>query len=209
MPPEPPTSKFTVNLDLDTDGRFERLTHDVGQAVGRLPSHRGLRYPSRADVLRALLLVAEQDARVRHAVQAEVRAEGVRRNPFDELTAIAGVLYPIAPTMDGPEAQESLSDQAADIEYVAGSMYDDRAAASERLEQIALNIERLAARYGGYDGLRPLLDLAHRLQVVRDALEPAAMRAECPRCRQPIRVAVGPDGLEQHNDQAGVRCAPA
>lgn len=199
--------RFTLDFDGDDDTRITRLTNRLAEAIGRVPSHRGMRHPSRADLLRALLVVAENDGRVWAAVEREIRAEVARRNPSDEVKAVAKIAHHLGPTMDGPEAQDHLADRAALLDQIAGELYDDRGWASERLGQTALALEQLGAAAGGYEGLRPLLDLAGRLQVVRDALEPAALRAECPRCRQLIRVTADRDGVERHNTQSGSPCS--
>lgn len=66
--PAPPTTapprKFTAQLDVLTDERFGRITSHVGQKLGRIAGRRqdgakGGRLPSRADVLRALVALAE------------------------------------------------------------------------------------------------------------------------------------------------------
>ncbi|MEJ2865967.1 hypothetical protein [Actinomycetospora flava] len=69
------TTRFSVNLDADDDTRFERLVRGLADDVGRVPSHRGRRYPSRADLLRAMLAVTERDPEVRAAVHAHVRSQ--------------------------------------------------------------------------------------------------------------------------------------
>lgn len=197
--------RFTADLDEDDDTRFTRLTHELAERVGRVPSHRGLRHPSRVDLLRALLAVATNDGRVRSAVEREVRIEVARRNPSDEVTAVASAAHRLAPMMETPEAQDHLAERAALLDQVSAELYDDRGWASERIGQTALALERLGATAGGYNGLRPLLDLAARLQIVRDALEPDTRRAECHRCRQPIRIRSS-GGLERHNTQSGSPC---
>lgn len=53
--------KFTALLELATAGRFERLTADM-RSVGRLAAGR---YPSRADLLRAVLALMEADPDLR------------------------------------------------------------------------------------------------------------------------------------------------
>jgi hypothetical protein len=69
------TTRFSVNLDTEADRRFERLVRGLADDIGRMPSHRGRRFPSRADLLRAMLTVTDRDPEVRAAVRDQVRAE--------------------------------------------------------------------------------------------------------------------------------------
>lgn len=73
--------KFTALLDADTDARFGQLLADVRGQVGavatRTDGHGRTRAgydPSRADLLRALLVVAENDPAVRVAVYDQIRS---------------------------------------------------------------------------------------------------------------------------------------
>lgn len=61
--------KFTAVLDASVSDRFERVTADM-RAVGRLA---GGRYPSRADVLRAVLALVEEDDDLLDRVRERVR----------------------------------------------------------------------------------------------------------------------------------------
>lgn len=77
--PERPR-KFTALLDADTDARFGRVLADLRNAVGRIATredgagHVRAGYDlSRADLLRALLVVAEDDPTVGAAVFEQVR----------------------------------------------------------------------------------------------------------------------------------------
>lgn len=81
-PPRP--SRFAVNLDPDDNLRFDRLVRRLGDAIGRVPSHRGQRLPSRADLLRALLVVAENDEQVEQAAHEQVRVDAARHAAVDE-----------------------------------------------------------------------------------------------------------------------------
>ena len=63
--------KFTALLEVATADRFERLTNYM-RPVGRLA---GGRYPSRADVLRAVLLLMEADPDLRSRVRDQVQAD--------------------------------------------------------------------------------------------------------------------------------------
>lgn len=73
--------KFTALLDGDTDARFGRLLADLRSTVGAIATRedgngrtRAGYDPSRADLLRALLVVAEEDPRVGAAVFDQVKA---------------------------------------------------------------------------------------------------------------------------------------
>ncbi len=67
--------RFTVDLADEDDGRFKRLTDDLGDIIGRVPSHRGRRFPARADLLRAMLTVTERDTDIRAAVFAQAQTD--------------------------------------------------------------------------------------------------------------------------------------
>ncbi len=64
-----PKVKFTAVLEQSVADRFERLTADM-RAVGRLAAGR---YPSRADVLRAVLGLMEEDDDLLDRVRDRVR----------------------------------------------------------------------------------------------------------------------------------------
>lgn len=85
-PTEPPAQrrprKFTALLDADTDARYGRLLADLVTTVGPIATRsdgagrlRSGYDPSRADLLRALLAVAEHDPAVRAAVHDQVRRD--------------------------------------------------------------------------------------------------------------------------------------
>ncbi len=72
--------KFTALLDADTDARYGRLLDQLRSVVGPVATRqdgngrsRAGYDPSRADLLRALLLVAEADPSVLADVAAKVR----------------------------------------------------------------------------------------------------------------------------------------
>ena len=73
--------KFTALLHEDADARYGRLLEQLRQEVGRIATREdgngGTRagyHPSRADLLRGLLAVAEEDPSVMTAVCAQVRS---------------------------------------------------------------------------------------------------------------------------------------
>lgn len=73
--------KFTALLDADTDARFGQLLAELRGQVGPVATRedgsgrvRSGYDPSRADLLRALLVVAENSAEVRQAVYDQVRS---------------------------------------------------------------------------------------------------------------------------------------
>lgn len=77
--PEQRTVKFTATLDGSTDALFTRLTGELVAEVGRIATRtdrervRTGYAPSRADLLRALLEVADDDPTVMTAVCAQVQ----------------------------------------------------------------------------------------------------------------------------------------
>jgi hypothetical protein len=94
-PPSPPSApgrersrKFTALLDAETDGRYGRLLEEVRTEVGPIATRedkdtgrvRSGYDVSRADLLRALLVVAEGNSNVRCEVYAQVREHHNRRD---------------------------------------------------------------------------------------------------------------------------------
>lgn len=209
--PGPASSKFSLRLDAETDARFDTLVRLLGTRVGALPSHRGRRYPSRADLLRAALLVIEQNPEVLEAVETEVLREALLPVAATELRDVAAELARYGPRLATPDAQDTATTVVADLNRLASNdpTASDRAGVSAELAAQGVRIERLAATAGGYEGLRPMLDLARRLRMLRDALDPGnpGGRATCPRCYQVVRRSeTNTDGLERHCDQAGSIC---
>ena len=211
---EPPvTTKFTALLDGDTDAAFKRLVDRTGEVVGRVqgPPGRGLRYPGRADVLRALLTIATRNPHVERAVQEQVRADALHQTGVAaEIADVTDTLTRYVPSLSDGEARDHLT------EYVVPELRERAAAAAARpvetaglLTQPALTIARHGAAYGGYELLRPMLDLARRLQVARDALDPRE-KVVCPRCAQLVRTTGQPGeptpALEVHVAQDGGQC---
>lgn len=208
---EPPSSRFAVNLDYDTDATFKRVTDRIGERTGRLRSYRGRRHPSRADVLRAMLTVVAQNPQVEQAVLEQVRADALRYpGVAAEITAVADDLVRVAPYMDSGESTDWL------MSNIVPELRDLAAAAEVRpIETAAMvasqaqSIARHGGAHGGYEYMRPMLELAERLQRVRDALDPRE-KVVCPHCGQLVRT-MGPPGelsprLEHHVAQAGVTC---
>ncbi len=82
--PAPRTRAFTARLDSETDDRYERLTRGLRDAVGLIGtrpvkrgevSRRSGYAPSRGDLLRALLTVADRDPDILRRVQEQVRID--------------------------------------------------------------------------------------------------------------------------------------
>lgn len=210
----PRPSRFTVNLDPVDDARYERLVADLAGDIGRVPSStpgRGRRFPSRADLLRAMLTVTEDDPDTLAAVRAQVRRDLLGPDAIAQLRDIAAEVHRIAPRLEGPDAQERAGKLADEIDALSErqDVMTARGEVSSALHSFVLRTERIGAVGGGYTYLRPMLELATRIAAVRNVVDPAPPRsmAPCPRCRLTTRR--GPDGeLERHNDQAGHPCEP-
>lgn len=210
---EPPSSRFAVNLDYDTDATYKRITDRIGEQTGRLQSYRGQRHPSRADVLRAMLTVVAANPQVERAVLEQVRADALRYPSFGaEVRAVADDVERLVPHLNLAESRDWLT------EHVIPGLRDLGAAADsgERpietaafLASQAQSIARHGATAGGYEYLRPMLALAERVQRVRDALDPRE-KVVCPRCAQLVRTVGEPGGptpkVEHHIAQAGEMC---
>lgn len=208
------TTKFTVSLDAATNTRFDQLVGELGRVTGALPSHRGRRRPGRADLLRAALAVLEGNRALMAEVRNQVLYEALAPRASDELRGLAAELHRGAAWMSTPESQDALAEVAAGLERLDPShVLDDPqgdnsdgdvAAAADELHTLALRVARLGATAGGYEGLRLLLDIARRVELVRDAIDPAEMRV-CLHCSQDVRL--GDDGrFEPHTAQAGDMC---
>ena len=200
MAKNPDTHRTTLDLDADAERRFQGVVDQLGRLTGPLPSHRGRRRPSRADVLRAALVVLEQDRRFAAAVRGQVVTDALAPHAADEVQGVAVELRRGATWLGTPDAQESADVIAEQLEAMTLA---DVERASGALRGLAERIAWLAAHAGGYQGLRPLLDLARRLRLVRDAIDPADTGV-CLYCSQDVRL--GDGRFERHNDQAGSIC---
>lgn len=208
---EPVGGRFTVNLNAEDNDRFDRLVRRLGEGLGRLPSHRGQRLPSRADLLRALLVVTEQNPHVERAAQEQVRADALNQVGIGvEIAAVADDLSRYLHGLSSAESRDHLT------EYVIPELREEAAAFSRRpietaafLGGHAQTIARHGASYGGYELLRPMLELSRRLQAIRDAIDPRE-KSVCPRCAQLIRTTGEPGEpaptLEVHLRQDGGPC---
>lgn len=202
---EPPaTTRFTVVLDAESNARFDRLVGELGRVTGPLPSHRGRRSPSRADLLRAALVVLEEDRPAFAQVRTEVLRHALGPSAASEVRALVAELRRGAAWLSTADAQESAGRIIDSLDALSRSGFDDVEVASEELRGSADRIAWLAVEAGGYEGLRPLLDIARRLRLIRDAIDPAEMQT-CLFCDQDVRL--DEDGrFERHNDQAGSIC---
>jgi hypothetical protein len=72
----PVVTKFTALLETADDDRFGRITAAVGRQAGRIAGRRGDarggRYPARADALRAMLALVDDDPDLLARVSARV-----------------------------------------------------------------------------------------------------------------------------------------
>lgn len=207
---EPPvTTKFTVALDAASNARFNQLVQDLANVTGALPSHRGRRRPGRADLLRAALVVLENDRGVMTEVRNQVLHEALAPVVGAELRGLATELRRGATWMPTPDAQAVMAEVVDDLERLASSDAlrdpgeDDDPSAE--LHRQALRVARLGATAGGCEGLRPLLDIARRIELVRDAIDPAEMRV-CPCCGRDVRLDPAGGRFEPHTAQAGDMC---
>lgn len=210
---EPPaTTRFTVLLDTESNARFDHLVGELGRVTGPLPSHRGRRRPGRSDLLRAALVVLANDRSVMADVRNQVLHEALAPVAGDELRGLATELRRGSVWMSTPEAQDAAREVVAELEALADpnlldehADYDSELPSSAALHRLALRVARLGATAGGYEGLRPLLDIARRLELVRDALDPAEMRV-CLHCNQDVRLSQDGERFEQHVAQGGDMC---
>jgi hypothetical protein len=197
----PETRRTSLDLDSASERRLQSLVERLGRMTGPLPSHRGRRRPSRADLLRAVLVVLDENRAFAAEVRARVVVEALAPHAADEVAAVAVELRRGASWLGTPDAQESAGRIAEQLEALP---LGDAERASEALRGLAERIAWLAAQAGGYQGLRPLLDLARRLRLVRDAIDPAQTQV-CLYCNQDVR-AGNQSRFERHNDQAGSIC---
>lgn len=201
-----------MNLAHPDDRRYERHVDGLKDPIGRAPSPisgRGRRYPSRADLLRAMLTVTEENPDMLEHVRTQLRRDLFTDETITQLHDAAGELRRLVADLD-PKAREPGDHLAGDLDNVAAEadlFGGSRDEASQLLAAAAVGVETLGAPPS--DRWPAMRDLAAHIRAVRNVVDPLGpdQAVQCPGCRLAVRLDPEAGEAEYHRNWAGQPCS--